>query len=693
MPSQPLDQGWNFSPVFDLIDSDPHDIGSPTLRPEMRSPTLSEGGVGLGDFSKLYESLGLLADAPIPPLPLLDESDSSISDDAALACPSIGTVDRRKEVDDRILQSGVPATASAPGGHVAPTGNQQQPRAPPSIKAIQAPRTQVVSHAQSYSTAPVSISAKEKIHRTIETIQPPRTATGHLSGQRDNSASVLTPLTSEEEMHLASITIEAIQAPRTQLQELAQTPGTTSKQRRKARRQADQVTQGLAGSDQEVGAAIVENPKMDAIPETPSKTKSSRAQSNVGAKVKPASPPALEAPVPKTPVPAPRPVLSRQRSSMAPATPKAQTRLQTTVQPAPQSHGVTRPTTGDMPAPFQYSLAPQYLSQLQPSQLTHVTPGLVPRTVRPVTLPRQSFHASQPPAAAPLSIPTTPSRASFSSSRQPALTIRQQVDRHFHLFEMLMIRFPEERKWLVSPKQLVNENVRAEGIHVFVDASNIMIGFKDILRNNGVQPYDMSFDSLALLMERRRPTAKRALVGSHREAHPLPATQRLIGLAKDVGYQCDVQEQVFIAREESSKKKFFNDVNRIGWQKAIQKRSGSGSDSETGAAAAPKTPSAPKWVEQGVDELLHLKMCQSMLDTDLPSTMVLATGDGAEAEMSDGFLAHVERALRKGWKVELITWKQQMNGGYRRRAFRQKWGEQFTVIELDDYLEDLIDTP
>lgn len=246
---------------------------------------------------------------------------------------------------------------------------------------------------------------------------------------------------------------------------------------------------------------------------------------------------------------------------------------------------------------------------------------------------------------------------------------------------------------MISPMQLVNETTRAEGIHVFVDASNIMIGFKDMLRLNGVQYCDMSFDSLALLMERRRPVAKRCFVGSHREANPLPQITRLVELSKAVGYECNVQEQVLIVREESEKRKFFNDVNRIGWHKAVQKRSGSGSDSETGTAAAPKTPSAPKWVEQGVDELLHLKMCQSIIDTEVPSTIVLATGDGAEAEMSDGFLAHVERALKRGWNVELITWRQQTNGGYKRKAFRQKWGEQFTIIELDDFLEDLVDTP
>lgn len=243
----------------------------------------------------------------------------------------------------------------------------------------------------------------------------------------------------------------------------------------------------------------------------------------------------------------------------------------------------------------------------------------------------------------------------------------------------------------MAPRQLVNEKTTAEGIHVFVDASNIMIGFKDILRKYGVRQHDMAFDSLALLLERRRPVAKRVFAGSHREANPLPQIKKLVDTSKAVGYESILQEQVFISREASEKQKFFDDVKRLGWHKANQLRSGSGSDSETGLPA-PKTPSAPRWVEQGVDEILHLKMCQSILDTEVPSIMVLATGDGAEAEMSDGFLAHVERALKRGWQVELISWRQQTNGGYRNKKFRTKWAEQFKIIELDDFVEDLLDT-
>jgi hypothetical protein len=262
------------------------------------------------------------------------------------------------------------------------------------------------------------------------------------------------------------------------------------------------------------------------------------------------------------------------------------------------------------------------------------------------------------------------------------------------LFNKLLNTFPEDRKWLVSPMQLLNERESTHGLHVFVDASNIMIGLKDMLRYHGLRhdAYDMSFDSLALLMERRRPVAKRFFAGSHREANPLPHVAKLVETSKAVGYDSVMQEQVLIVREDSEKKKFFNDVKKMGWHKATQMRAESGSDSETGPPVS-KTPPAPKWVEQGVDEILHLKMCQSIIDTEVPSTMVLATGDGAVAEMSDGFLAHVERALKKGWKVELISWGQQINSGYRKRQFRSKWAEQFTIIELDEFLEDLIDTP
>lgn len=588
MPSQPVDSGWDFSSVYDLIDSDPHEIGSPSLRPETQSlASVLRGGAGLGDFGKLYENLGWPKDASRIPLPPLDDSELSNSDDALLPSPLLRATPGPLQKDDK-------------------------------------------SSAQ---------------------------ATGV-----DDGAS-----------------------------------GLTKKQRQRARKQAEKTRQDQVSKLDE--SKKISKKKLEVLEATSVKDTSIvdqtslitvRVQSDVDAGIKNLSSESTSAPkAPQVYTILQRPAANKKpKLSAQPSTPKYKPQTQTL--PTSPAKGIAQQSIPMTPSGGLSS--PQQFFQLNlplatPTPTSH---SLVPRTVQPVTVPRQSLAVANQAR-----VPVTPSPVSFPSiygtpSGKPTFTIRSQVDRHMSLFNKLMASFPDDRKWLVAPKQLVNETTQATGVHIFVDASNIMFGFRDMLRTRGVQLYDMSFDSLALLMERRRPVAKRVFVGSHREAKPLPQVSKLVETSKAVGYECNVQEQVYIVREESEKKKFYNDVKRVGWHRANKLRSGSGSDSETGTAV-PKTPSAPKWVEQGVDELLHLKMCQSIIDTEEPTTMVLATGDGAAAEMSDGFLAHVERALKNGWKVELITWKQQTNSGYKRKSFRQKWGDQFTIIELDDFLEDLID--
>ncbi|KAI8939188.1 hypothetical protein NX059_005021 [Plenodomus lindquistii] len=519
-------------------------------------------------------------------------------------------------------------------------------------------------------------------------------------------------LSNSDDVLLPSPVLKAAQALASTTEDDEQVAATilSKKQRQKARKKAEKARHELLKSESFhrelqlfVDAAQEARKPTEAPSPSPSPSKASRthSRSNVSAKIRAASP----VPHPKT-VAAPtspqkpktakdsRPTVLKRPSIPPPVTAQPSRPIENVPILEQNTAPVQYPSFGT-PAPTQF---PSYAQlQLHPTQAT--TPsgqhGLVPRTVRPVTLPRHSQRAVALRSSTPT--PVALSGPAYATPMAPstAFAIRPQVDRHFHLFQKLLNRFPDDRKWMVSPMQLINEKQTSHGLHVFVDASNIMIGFKDMLRYHGIQPYqyDMSFDSLALLMERRRPVAKRVFAGSQREANPLPHVTKLVETSKAVGYDSVMQEQVLIVREDSEKKKFFNDVKKHGWHKATQLRSGSGSDSETGPAPAPKTPSAPKWVEQGVDEILHLKMCQSIIDTEVPSTMVLATGDGAEAEMSDGFLAHVERALKKGWKVELISWRQQTNGGYKNRKFRAKWAEQFQIIELDDFLEDLIDTP
>jgi len=82
-----------------------------------------------------------------------------------------------------------------------------------------------------------------------------------------------------------------------------------------------------------------------------------------------------------------------------------------------------------------------------------------------------------------------------------------------------------------------------------------------------------------------------------------------------------------------------------------------------------------RYREQGVDELLQLKLHQVLASIDghppKDSTIILATGDGNVGQFNeDGFLGGVRTALKRGWKVELYAWE----GGLS-RAWRREFGE------------------
>jgi hypothetical protein len=69
--------------------------------------------------------------------------------------------------------------------------------------------------------------------------------------------------------------------------------------------------------------------------------------------------------------------------------------------------------------------------------------------------------------------------------------------------------------------------------------------------------------------------------------------------------------------------------------------------------------------------------------------MVVATGDGGEAEYSDGFPANIARALNRGWKVELVAWKRSLSAEYRK--FQRLLPDRFRIIELDEFLPHLVE--
>lgn len=370
--------------------------------------------------------------------------------------------------------------------------------------------------------------------------------------------------------------------------------------------------------------------------------------------------------------------------------------------PLVQDHTPPRERSG----PVRLSLQSASVSTSHPTRPPPVQPwppsanGVGATQFFPSTVQPLSHSAARPVSAyqqPALNQNTAPSRP----KQIEPMIVRSGEDRHWALLMKLINDFSEDRKHLIAPMNLTTHNNDPKGIHVFVDASNIFIGFNDQLkRSRGIAPWvqvpqvDLSFDALALLMERRRPVAKRVLVGSMPN---LPAFDK----AKAVGYECNILEKVYKARELTERQIYFKEHDRNGFRSRAKAPpannvatfngeswvSGNGSGSETNAPQyAP-----PRMIEQGVDEILHLKILESIVDTDVPGTIVLATGDAAEAEYSQGFMVMAERALRKGWTVELVSWSKSISAMYTKRNWVQAWGERFKIVTLDDYAEELLD--
>lgn len=87
--------------------------------------------------------------------------------------------------------------------------------------------------------------------------------------------------------------------------------------------------------------------------------------------------------------------------------------------------------------------------------------------------------------------------------------------------------------------------------------------------------------------------------------------------------------------------------------------------------------------EQGVDEALHLKIANALLDNNPPRTLVLVTGDGGTSEQGTSFTSQAERAARRGWRVEVWSWRDGFSAAFART--RAHTDGLLTLHELDPY--------
>ena len=87
--------------------------------------------------------------------------------------------------------------------------------------------------------------------------------------------------------------------------------------------------------------------------------------------------------------------------------------------------------------------------------------------------------------------------------------------------------------------------------------------------------------------------------------------------------------------------------------------------------------------EQGVDQMLQTAMLRDAFDHNGdPGTAVLLTGDGAGFHSGVGFHADLERMHRRGWPIEVLSWRHSCNR--RMREWAESNGK---FVVLDDFYE------
>ena len=89
--------------------------------------------------------------------------------------------------------------------------------------------------------------------------------------------------------------------------------------------------------------------------------------------------------------------------------------------------------------------------------------------------------------------------------------------------------------------------------------------------------------------------------------------------------------------------------------------------------------------EQGVDQALQTAMLRDAFDYNGdPGIAVLLTGDGSGFADGVGFHTDLERMLRRGWRIEVLSWRHSCNR--RMREWAEEHGE---FIALDDFYDNV----
>ena len=183
--------------------------------------------------------------------------------------------------------------------------------------------------------------------------------------------------------------------------------------------------------------------------------------------------------------------------------------------------------------------------------------------------------------------------------------------------------------------------------HIFIDFSNIYIGFINYTENKyKILNAKINCEKLLKIIEKDNNVEKRVLIGSEKAN------------IKYKNYEKHIQK-IFM---------------KYGYIVTILKRYKK---------------------EYGVDELLHEKI-EETLNSELPGTIIIGSGDGKVANDNNSFYNLTINALYKGWNVVIISWKYQLSRNYSNGEELyellkdEEVKKRFTQISLEKYIDELI---
>ncbi|KAH8918929.1 hypothetical protein BT69DRAFT_534610 [Atractiella rhizophila] len=107
-----------------------------------------------------------------------------------------------------------------------------------------------------------------------------------------------------------------------------------------------------------------------------------------------------------------------------------------------------------------------------------------------------------------------------------------------------------------------------------------------------------------------------------------------------------------------------------------------------------QTSGGVRYTEQGVDEILRMKLLESLAVERSPNakvTIVLVSGDGAASDFSDeGFMTPIRAALKKGWNVEIVAFGMCTSAAWFDKKVTKLGTGTLNIIEMEDWAEALI---